>query len=84
MRESLGATTTLASLALTVFWATVTGGRVLFAAVERWIPEPRVYRMLPFIAAVALVVIASLPAGILGSGCWRSAWPAWGAPPSCR
>ncbi len=63
MRESLGATTTVASLALTVFWAMVTGGRVLFAAVERWMPEPRVYRMLPIIAAAALVVTASLPAG---------------------
>ena len=63
MRESLGATVTVASLALTVFWATVTGGRLLFAAVERWVPETRVYRMLPFIAAAALVVTASLPAG---------------------
>lgn len=63
MRESLGATVAVASLALTVFWATVTGGRLLFAAVERWWPEARVYRILPFVAATALVVIASLPAG---------------------
>jgi len=63
MRESLGATIALASLALTVFWATVTGGRLLFAAVERWMPETRTYRILPFVAAAALVVIASLPAG---------------------
>jgi fucose permease len=63
LRESLGATVAVASLALTVFWATVTGGRLLFAAVERWWPEARVYRILPFVAATALVVIASLPAG---------------------
>jgi fucose permease len=63
MRESLGATIAVASLALTVFWATVTAGRLLFAAVERWFPETRVYRILPFVAAAALVVIASLPAG---------------------
>ena len=63
MRESLGATIALASLALTVFWATTTGGRLLFAAVERWVPETRTYQILPVVAAVALVGIASLPAG---------------------
>jgi len=68
MRESLGATIAVASLALTVFWATVTGGRLLFAAVERWFPETRVYRILPFVAAAALVVIAALPAGTSSLG----------------
>jgi fucose permease len=63
MRQSLGATSILASLALTVFWATVTGGRVLFAAVERWMPQTRTYRMLPFVAAAALAVTAALPEG---------------------
>src|SRR5215470_15237474 len=32
MTQNLGASTTLASLALTVFWASVTAGRILFAA----------------------------------------------------
>jgi fucose permease len=68
MRESLGATVAFASLALTVFWASVTGGRLLFAAVERWLPEVRTYRMLPFVAAGALVMIALLPAGIPSLG----------------
>jgi len=63
MRDGLDATSALASLALTVFWATVTGGRILFAAIERWIPETRTYRMLPFVVAIALVVTAWLPAG---------------------
>src|SRR5262245_34795381 len=63
MRESLGATIALASLALTIFWATTTGGRLLFAAVERWVPQTRTYQILPVVAAAALVVIASLPAG---------------------
>ena len=63
MRDGLGATSALASLALTVFWAAVTGGRILFAAIERWMPETRTYRMLPFVVAGALVVTASLPAG---------------------
>jgi fucose permease len=34
MREGLGATPDLASLALTVFWGTVTAGRLLFAGIE--------------------------------------------------
>src|SRR5262249_10524289 len=68
MRESLGATIALASLVLTVFWASVTGGRMLFAAVERWMPEVRTYRILPFVAAGALVTIALLPAGIPSLG----------------
>src|SRR5262249_35249214 len=63
MREGLGATSALASLALTVFWATVPGGRILFAGMERWVPESRAYRILPFVVAIALVVTASLPVG---------------------
>jgi len=63
MRDGLGATSALASLALTVFWATVTGGRILFAAIERWMPETHTYRVLPFVVAIALVVTALLPAG---------------------
>ena len=47
MTQTLGATTTLASLALTIFWASVTAGRILFAAIGRWFPEGRTYRLLP-------------------------------------
>ena len=38
MTAELGASAALASLALTVFWATVTAGRVLFAALDKWLP----------------------------------------------
>ena len=38
MTSELGASTTAASLALTAFWAMVTVGRVLFAAIERAVP----------------------------------------------
>jgi fucose permease len=79
MTQDLGASAALASLALTVFWAAVTGGRVLFAAVARWLPEHAVYRALPFVVAVAFVVTALLPKdrpflgvvafGIAGLGC---------------
>ena len=39
MTTRLGASATQASLALAAFWAMVTVGRVLFAAIGRWLPE---------------------------------------------
>lgn len=59
----IGASTTVASVALTTFWATVTVGRILFAAIERRFPESSTYRLLPFVAAVALGLAAVLPPG---------------------
>ena len=59
----LGASATLASLALTTFWAMVTVGRVLFALVQRWFPTRRTYHLLPFVLAGAFVLIAVLPQG---------------------
>jgi MFS family permease len=63
MVNELGATTTLASLALTAFWGMVTLGRVLFALVERSFPEQRTYHLLPFVAALGLACIGLLPDG---------------------
>ena len=63
MVASLGASTTLASIALTVFWVTVTAGRVLFAAIEKWLPERWTYRALPVLLALAFLAISSVPAG---------------------
>ena len=63
MTTSLGASTAQASLALTMFWAMVTVGRILFAAIERRFPETSTYHLLPFVAALAFVVTASLPSG---------------------
>jgi fucose permease len=63
MTNAVGASTAIASLALTAFWGTVTVGRVLFAAIERSFPETSTYRVLPFVAAVALGAAALLPAG---------------------
>jgi MFS family permease len=57
----LGASATLASMALTVFWVAVTGGRVLFAAVEKWCPPQWTYRALPILLAVAFLAIAWTP-----------------------
>jgi MFS family permease len=57
----LGASTTEASLALTAFWAMVTVGRILFAAIQTWVPARLTYHALPFLLAGAFVLIASLP-----------------------
>ena len=63
MSQSLGATAAAASFALTAFWGMVTVGRVLFAAIAKRFPPFRTYRLLPFVIAVAFVILASLPAG---------------------
>jgi predicted MFS family arabinose efflux permease len=60
---SLGVKPAVASLALTGFWAAVTAGRVLLAAVQRWLPSRAAYHGLPFLLAVAFVLIAVLPSG---------------------
>jgi hypothetical protein len=70
---------TAASLTLTVFWAMVTAGRVLFAALQRLVPSKLAYHVLPIVLAGAFVLIAALPArapwlgvawfGLAGLGC---------------
>jgi fucose permease len=63
MTGELGASTTEAALALTAFWAMVTVGRVLVAAVQRWVPVRLTYHVLPFLLAGTFVIIALLPSG---------------------
>src|SRR5262245_928489 len=63
MANDLATSSTAASLALTAFWSTVTVGRVMFALLERPFPERTTFRVLPFVAAAAFVVIAALPSG---------------------
>ncbi len=58
---SLGVRASTAALALTGFWALVTAGRVLVAAVQRWLPSRAAYHILPFVLAGAFVLIAVLP-----------------------
>jgi MFS family permease len=53
----------LASTALTLFWTMVTVGRVIFAAIEHWLPERYVFRALPVLLALAFIGVASTPAG---------------------
>src|SRR5215813_14211396 len=65
---NLGASTTQAAVALTAFWAMVTVGRVLFAAVERWVPSRVTYHVLPFFLGGTFVLIGFLPHGDAGLG----------------
>jgi fucose permease len=79
MTTRLGASATEASLALAAFWAMVTVGRVLFAAIGRWVPAQVTYHILPFILFATFILISVLakphaPAGIAvfalaGLGC---------------
>jgi fucose permease len=59
--RSLGASATAASLALTAFWGMVTVGRVLFAAVQGRLAPRTTYHALPFVLALAFVLIWALP-----------------------
>jgi MFS family permease len=68
MTTKLGASTTQAAFALTAFWAMVTVGRVLFAAIDRWLPVRTTYHVLPFLLAGTFVLIALLPGGATGAG----------------
>ncbi len=68
MSQSLGATAAAASFALTAFWGMVTVGRVFFAAIAKRFPANRTYRLLPFVIAVAFLLIAVLPSGSSGLG----------------
>jgi fucose permease len=79
LMKDFEASTTMASLALTIFWSMVTAGRVLFAGLEKWFPPWLVWRALPFVVAAAFITGASVPKsnsalGILtfalaGAGC---------------
>jgi MFS family permease len=63
MTSELGASTTEAAVALTAFWAMVTVGRVVFAAIERWVPPRVTYRVLPFLLAGIFVLTGFLSDG---------------------
>jgi fucose permease len=60
MTRRLGASASQASLALAAFWGMVTVGRVGFAALERWLSPPRVYRLLPLVLIASFLLTGSL------------------------
>jgi FHS family glucose/mannose:H+ symporter-like MFS transporter len=55
-----------ANLALAVFWAAVTIGRLLVAAVSIRIPPPAIFRVLPVLIVLALVCVAAASGATLG------------------
>ncbi|MBU6261138.1 MAG: hypothetical protein KGL18_12305, partial [Burkholderiales bacterium] len=63
MSGHLGSSAAQASLALTAFWGSVTAGRMLFAATERWLPGRQLCRGLPLLLAASDIVIAGLRPG---------------------
>jgi len=63
MTRRFGASRAEASLALAAFWAMATVGRVVFAAIGRWVPERLTYRILPFVLVVAFVLAGRLSRG---------------------
>jgi MFS family permease len=79
LSAGLGASIALASLALTVFWVSVTVGRILFALIEKWCPSTWTYRGLPVLLAAAFLATAWTPRahpvlalvffGVAGLGC---------------
>ena len=79
MTQHLGASATTAALALTAFWGMVTAGRVFFARVEPRFAARRTFHLLPFVLAMAFVLISLLPDdipmlgvaafGLAGIGC---------------
>jgi fucose permease len=63
MTTRLGASTALASVALAVFWAAVTAGRVLFAVIDRKVAPPVIYRLLPLVLVASFLLTAQLSRG---------------------
>jgi fucose permease len=68
MKSVLQAPAGFASLALALFWAAATAGRVLFASVARWLPPRNVFRALPWLIGLAFVSTALVPASALWLG----------------
>jgi MFS family permease len=61
LKNNFHASASMSSLALTIFWSTVTAGRILFAVIEKWLPEEIVCRILPLVVTAALIASACAP-----------------------
>jgi MFS family permease len=68
MKGVLHAPTSLAAIALTLFWGATTAGRVLFAAGARSVPPRTTFRLLPWVIALAFIATALVPASSPGLG----------------
>jgi MFS family permease len=63
MTLHIGASTTQASIALAAFWGTATLGRILFAAIDRWLAPSVTYRLLPVLLVGVFLLIGQLSTG---------------------
>jgi MFS family permease len=63
MTDDIGATAAQGAFALTVFWVSLGVGRIVFGSLDRVLPERIVFRVLPFVAAVSLLLVALTPDG---------------------
>lgn len=79
MTSSLGASTTQAALALTAFWAMVTVGRLLFAAISRWMRPRTVFRVLPLVLVGTFASTAACGTPTRRGGSRSSPWQDWAA-----
>jgi fucose permease len=68
MTRTLRASSAQASVALAVFWAAVTIGRVGFAAVGRWLPPRVIYCLLPVLVVAAFLLTGALSHGDAAAG----------------
>lgn len=63
MREIQRASIQMQTLALTIFWAVVTLGRIFFACCDRYLSGQRVYQWLPIVAMIAFIFLGKLHPG---------------------
>jgi Major Facilitator Superfamily len=68
MKGVLRADAGRASLALALFWAAATGGRLLFAVIERWLPSRTTFRLLPWVIGLAFLATALISASAASLG----------------
>ena len=82
LHEQRGLPPATANLALAVFWAAVTVGRLAVALLSKRIPPLAIFRALPVLIGLALAAVAA--AGGRPRACSPSPSPASPAPPACR
>lgn len=73
MQKNLHTTTGLASLALALFWTMVTVGRIFFSVIARFFSSRSTFCLLPFVIAIAFLIISFLSfgkgvVGVFGKG----------------
>lgn len=79
MSKHIHASIKIQSLALTAFWGMVTFGRIFFAALQKFISIEVIFRISPFVSALAFILISFLSPGaeywaiaafgLIGFGC---------------